>query len=69
MPLTRDAIKSAFRLAINKSRSRAEARRLTKLRSKYFAGTLTPLEAMIGWLDITLDAKSDPKHPGLKVVA
>lgn len=53
-PMTREAIKAAFRLAINKSKSRAEARRLDRLRGKYLSGNLTPTEALIGWLDLTL---------------
>lgn len=53
-PLTRDAIKASFRLAINNSKSRLEARRINKLRSKYLSGALTATEAMIGWLDLTL---------------
>jgi hypothetical protein len=68
MPLSRDAIKAAFRLAINKSKTRTEARRINRLRGKYLSGTLTPIEALIGWLDLTLDAKVDPKYPGLKMV-
>lgn len=57
MPLTRDAIKAAFRLAINTSKSRGEAQRINKLRSRYLSGHLTADEAMIGWLDLTLTVK------------
>lgn len=56
-PLTRDAIKAAFRLAINTCKSRGEARRINKLRAKYLSGNLTADEAMIGWLDLTLTVK------------
>jgi hypothetical protein len=56
-PLTRDAIKASFRLAINKSTSRTEARKINKLRARYLSGNLTPDEAMIGWLDLTLTSK------------
>ncbi len=56
-PTARDALRSAFRLAINKSKTRSEARRLDKLRSRYFAGKLTPTDAMLAWLDLTLDVK------------
>jgi hypothetical protein len=54
MPPTRDAIKAAFRLAINTSKSRAEARRLNRLRGRYLSGTMTETEAMIGWMDLKL---------------
>lgn len=68
-PLTRDAIKAAFRLAINTSKTRTEARRINKLRSRYLSGKLSVDEAMIGWLDLTLTfGKVDPKHPGLALV-
>jgi hypothetical protein len=55
-PKTRKAIKDAFRLAINQSKTRTEARRIDRLRGRYFAGTLTSTEAMIAWLDLKLGA-------------
>ena len=53
----RKAIKNAFRLAINRSKTRTEARRIDRIRGKFFAGTLTPIEAMIAWMDLKLEAK------------
>lgn len=55
--MNRESIKKAFRLAINRSKSRGEARRIDRLRGKYFMGTLTQTEAILGWLDLKLESK------------
>jgi hypothetical protein len=54
---TRENLKKAFRLAINKSKSLAEARRLNKIRSKILSGTMTETEALIAWIEVTHDVK------------
>lgn len=55
-PLTearRYQVKKAFSLAINKAKTRDEARRLNKMRARFFSGHMTADEAIIAWLEVT----------------
>ncbi len=62
----RHAIKSAFRLAINRSRTHDEAVRLTKLRTKFFSpGGMTEDEAILAWLEVTTSMNTKVRGNGI----